>query len=403
VDVFICSSNLAAPAAAAPHLEEPVVTHVAPTVLVLWVGHRGGPWTIESLERSGYRVVAAHPDEEGGAPLRREVLRYPSPTADPEGFLRVVAEWCRTRAIDAVLPIDEDIVRLLAERRPDLSGAAVAGPTAAQYEALCDKARLAETADAVGVDHPVTVEVGFDGPAGDLPPAPCIVKPRISGSHGAQERPMLARTAQERDDAVRTFLAAGVPALLQEQLEGPRWVGHCVRSADQFDFLGFRVERDYPRDAGPASIMHTSAVPPEVVAGTRRLLDHVGYLGPCSLSFIQVGDRFFVHDVNLRLGATVAASIRSGFDIPRRSVDAVLGRPSAALPPLRRVRYVRFDGELKELLRGLRRRPGADDPVWLGRAILSGVVSRRTVLDPPPFSPSWAARSLQRRAGRLRR
>jgi hypothetical protein len=387
----------------APLAEEAVVTNVAPTVLVLWVGHRGGPWTLDSLERSGYRVVPAHPDGEGGAPLRRQVLRYPSPTADPEGFLRVVAEWCRTRGIDAVLPLDEDIVRLLAERAPDLGGAIVAGPTGPQYAALCDKARLAETAAAAGVDHPATVEVGFDGPSGELPPVPCIVKPRISGSHGAQERPMLARTAPERDEAVRMFLDAGVPALLQEQLAGPRWVGHCVRSADRLDFIGFRVERDYPRSAGPASIMHTAQVPPEVVAGTRRLLEHVGYLGPCSLSFIQVGGRFLVHDVNLRLGATVAASIEGGFDIPRRSVDAVLGRPDRPLPPVRRVRYVRFDGEIKELVRGLKRRPGADNPLWLGRAILSGLVSRRTVLDPPPLAPSWAGSLLQRRAGRLRR
>jgi hypothetical protein len=387
---------------ATPPVEEGAFSNRTPTVLVLWVGHRGGPWTLDSLERSGYRTVPAHPDLEGGAPLRREVLRYPSATADPEGFLRVVSEWCRTRGIDAVLPLDEDIVRLLAERAPDLGGAVVAGPTGPQYAALCDKAVLADTARAAGVDHPVTVEVGFDGPSGELPAAPCIVKPRISGSHGAQERPTLARTARERDEAVRTFLDAGIPALLQEQLEGPRWVGHCVRAADRFDFVGYRVERDYPRSAGPASIMHTAQVPPEVVSATRRLLDHVGYLGPCSLSFIQVGTRFLVHDVNLRLGATVAASIRSGFDIPRRSVDAVLGRPDPPLPPVRGVRYVRFDGEVKELVRGLRRRPGADNPLWLGRAIVAGLVSRRTVLDPPPLAPSWAAPRVLRRANRLR-
>ncbi len=381
----------------------PVGGPVTTSVLVLWVGHRAGPWTCRSLERGGYRVLRAHPagDTGGRSAACMRPLRYPSATAEPDAFLEFVARTCRERAVDAVLPLDEDIVRLLAERAPDLGGAAVAGPDAAQYRALCDKAELPASARRAGVDHPYTIEVGAGGADGDWPDLPCIVKPRISGSSGLWEKPMLATTAAERDAAVRDLVAAGVPALVQERVVGPRHVGHCVLSDHGFDFLGFRVDRDYPRGAGPASVMHTAVVPAPVVEGTRRLLDLVGYRGPCSLSFIERDGRFMVHDVNLRLGATVEGSIRAGFDIPGRSVEAALGRPSPPLAPATPTRYVRFDGELKELVRALRRRGGDESAAALARWLGAGLVSRRTVLDPSPFDPSWVLSLLSRKAQHL--
>ena len=372
-------------------------------VLVLWVGHRAGPWTCRSLERQGYRVLRAHPEgaHGGRSSACMRPLRYPSATDDPDGFLAFVVRTCRERGVHAVLPLDEDIVRLLAEREPDLGPTVVAGPDAAQYRALCDKAELARTADRAGVDHPYTIEVADELPTAGWPALPCIVKPRISGSSGLWEKPMLATTVAERDAAVRALVAAGVPALVQERLLGPRWVGHCVLSDHGFDFLGFRVDRDYPRGAGPASVMHTAAVPPQVIDGTRRLLDAVDYRGPCSLSFIERDGRLMVHDVNLRLGATVEASIRSGFDIPGRSVEAALARPGPPLPALSHTRYVRFDGELKELVRTLRHRGGDESAATLVRWIATGVVSRRTVLDPSPFDPSWVLGLLSRKAQHL--
>ncbi len=373
-------------------------------VLVLWVGHRPGPWACRALERAGYRVVRAHPEGASGGRTPRcpSPLRYPSATAEPEAFRRFVTETCHRERPATVLPFDEDIVRLLAQTPPDLAGAVVAGPDAAQYEALCDKGRLAQTAARAGVDHPRTVEVDGLGPAPALPPAPCIVKPRISGSSGLWEKPMLATTDAERDEAVGALVAAGIPALVQERLSGRRWVGHCVRSATAFDFLGFLVDRDYPRLAGPASVMHTAPAPLPVIDGTLRLLDLVGYRGPCSLSFIEQDGRFVVHDVNLRLGATVEASIRAGFDIPSRAVEAALGRPTRPLRRVRPVRYVRFDGEIRELARAARGRNG-DSPTRLARWIAGGLVTPGTVLDPSPYDPSWAPSVAAKRAARAAR
>ena len=119
-----------------------------------------------------------------------------------------------------------------------------------------------------------------------------------------------------------------------------------------------------------------------------------------SLSFIERDGRFMVHDVNLRLGATVEGSLRAGFDIPGRCVAAALGRPSPPLPPLAPTRYVRFDGEVKGLL-GAARGRGGESASTLARWIGSGLVSRRTVLDPSPFDPSWVLGLAWRKAQHL--
>ena len=158
--------------------------------------------------------------------MRPAPLRYPPPSERQDGFLRFVEETCRRERPDAVLTLDEDIVRLLAESPVDLAGAALAGPDAAQYEALCDKGRLAETARLAGVDHPHTVEVDGRGPRG-ASAAPASSS-RGSPDRAASGRSRCWRGRRPRDDAVGVP-DAGVPALVQERLTGRRWVGHCVR------------------------------------------------------------------------------------------------------------------------------------------------------------------------------
>ncbi len=356
-----------------------------------------------SLERQGYRVLRAHPMDvpDGRSYSCVRPLRYPSATDAPDAFLGFVARACRERRVDVVLPLDESVVRLLAESGANLGSAVVAGPNALQYHALCNKAELIHTARVAGVDHPHTVEVTGEVSTGEWPDLPCIVKPGITAGSGRTEAAVLVTTIAERDAAVRALVNAGVSALVQERLTGQRWVGHCVLSEHGFDFLGFRVDRDYPRYSGPASVMHTASVPPQVIDATRRLLEHVRYRGPCGLSFIERNGRFLVHDVNLRLGATVEVSIRSGFDIPGRSVEAALGRPSPPLRVLTPTRYVRFDSELREFVRALHRRETGEPASVIARWIASGLTSRQTVLDPSPFDSVWMLGVLSRRAKRL--
>ncbi|HTI35772.1 MAG TPA: hypothetical protein VL422_18995, partial [Miltoncostaea sp.] len=361
------------------------------SVVVAPSDFRAGPWACRSLAKAGYRVVGAHQEGRlaGGRSLAcPSPRRYPSPLDAPDAFVDRLRAIVREQGAVAVLPTSEDVVRVLAERDADL-GATIVGPTREQYRRLCDKGELAAAAAEAGVDHPGTVVVGAEGPDGPMPALPCVVKPRISGEelHGAAVA-VTCRTEAEREAAIAALVAAGRDALVQELLDGPRWFAHSVGVGDDFRFLAFQAFTDYPRNSGPASFLRTAEAPAGVREATKRLVELVGYAGPCSLSFIESDGRLQVHDVNLRLGATVAASVRAGFDLPRAAVDVALGRPAPRVsPPARPVTYVRLDGEMGALSDELHGRGTGESKSALAGRLAQGVVRRDWVLDPSPFDP----------------
>lgn len=386
------------PSAARAHAPRALPVRRAPSetsALVLCTGYRAGPWAVRSLKAAGYRTIGAHQEGRltgGRSPACLRPLRYPSPAGDPEGFVDAVARICRREGIDVVLPASEDTARVLAELRPDLGSTALVGPDAAAYAALCDKGRLAETAALAGVDHPATVIVGRDGPSGPWPALPGVVKPRISGEDlGGLPAVVAVATAAERDDAVGAFLSKGVEVIVQEELRGQRWVGQSVRDAHgRLELVASRIDRDYPRAAGVASVMRTVPEPPlELAAGIGRLLDVADYRGPSTISLIATGDRWAVHDVNLRLGSSVGLVIRSGLDMPRRAVEVALGSDPAPPVRCRPTTYVRVDGELSASIDALRGRSAGDSaPRALGH-LAKAALRRDGMLDPFPLDPLW--------------
>lgn len=326
-------------------------------------------------------------------------MAYPPPSADAEAFLERLEEICRGESIDVVLPVDEDIVRLLAERRPDLGGAVGVGPDEAQYRALCDKRELARTALAVGVEHPGTITVGPDGPDGPWPALPCMIKPVVSHSDMSVAGISFAATPEERDAAVDRLLRAGIEALVQERIEGRRWVGHCVRDATRLDLVCSRISRDYPRRTGVACVQRTTSPPDGLESAIERLLGDVDYRGPATISFLERDGRLYVHDVNLRLGASVGLMVGSGFDLPRRAVEAALGVDSPARPACTPIRYVWLEGELEALRDALRGRDVGESAARVAGRIAAAVALPGRMTDPGILDPWW----LRARASRVAR
>jgi hypothetical protein len=348
-------------------------------------------------------VVGAHPlgtVGDGSSHWCRRPLRYPAAQADPDAFADWLTRTCRDESIDVVLPVDEDLVRLLAVRRPELDGAVPVGPTAEQYAALCDKRRLVATARAAGVDHPDTITVSAAGPDGPWPALPSIIKPVISHSDMSVARITMALTEEERAEQVGRLLAAGLDALVQERVVGRRWVGHCVRGARGIALVPSRIELDYPRGTGVACVQRTTSPPGGLEDAVARLLAEVGYRGPATISFLQRGDRLFVHDVNLRIGASVGLLIRSGLDVPRLAVESALGVPADGPARWRwtPTRYVWLDGELGALRDALRSRGGEAPLQVAGRMIAAALLPGR-MTDPHALDPWW----LRARLAALRR
>lgn len=377
---------------------------MAPKVLVLWTGYPNGARVTRQLKRAGFDVHGAFP---AGRPGGRSFaclrpLRYPSPVSSPDEFVAWVRETCARLEVEAVVPGDEDIVRLLSRNIDALGGAAFVGPTAEQYAVLCDKRALSETAHMLGLDSPMTVEVDEEGHSPEWPSLPSIVKPRTSGSE--VDAPTMVETEQERDALVQRLARSGYGAIVQERIDGQRWVVQSVRGEGVFEYVVHRVDLEWPRGCGLATMKRPSDEHAALAAAAKRLLDHVDYRGPSGISFLEQDGRFYPHDVNLRLGATTVASVNAGFDFPRRAVEAVMGLPGRRFSgtPIRGAVQMRFDLELEALASAIKQGDRA-----MARRIVANIarvaVNPHGVLDPSPLNPFWVASLAQRVLRRFRR
>jgi hypothetical protein len=386
-----------APPGASLHAD-PVAPDAVPvsgaTVVVCWTGYRAGPWAIRSLERGGYRVVGAH---DAGRPMAGRLrecprpLRYPPPNVDLDGFASAMADFCAREGAVAVLPVSEDVTRALAQIGDRLPGVVVVGPNAQQYQSLCDKAELAAVCARVGVDHPAQVAVDTEGvPEGPWPALPSIVKPSLS-SENLGDVPAAERvdTAAARTRVLERFARAGLGAVVQEFIEGQAWVTHCVRGDAGLGLVAARVAGTWPPRVGTSSVSRPVAPPEPLLHAGRAILDAVDYRGPACMNLIERGGRFFLHDVNLRLPASVGAAVGAGLDLPRLGVEAALGLTvGVALPEPNDVLYVRTDGEIARAVSQLRAgnvgRAGA-----IAREIARAGFSPKAILDPSPLDPFW--------------
>lgn len=377
----------------------------APTVLVAWCGYRSGPWAVRSLRAAGYRVIASHPRGDGGgrSTAVRAPVRHPSPIADPAGFMAWIRETCRHEGVDVVLPLDEDVVRLLAEHPLGVEGTVIAGPDARQFRMLCDKLELAVTTALVGADHPPSVEVGADGPVGPWPPLPSIVKPRTSLSDSVRAPVVAVTTEAERDAAIAHLRVSDLDAVVQEQIAGQPWVLHCARdAAGTTVMVAARVVTTYPRVVGTSSVSRTVPTPPELERHARALLDVCDFRGACCMNLIERDGRYWFHDINLRLAASVGASISAGLDLPRLGVEAALGAMSAPPRTLREITYVPLEAE-RSAFRDARAGRTAESPRALAARVLRAAAGRGHQLDPPLRDPQWVFADGSALVRRLRR
>lgn len=376
---------------------------MAPTVLVLWTGYPNGARVARQLARAGFEVVGAYPRGRAGGRSFTcpRPLRYPSPVETPDAFVAWVSETCRRLDVDAVVPVDEDIVRLLSRNRQALGRAVFVGPTEEQYALLCDKRRLSDTARELGLDSPMTVEVDDEGHSPEWPPLPSVVKPRTSGSE--IDAPRMVDTEEERDALVKHLARSGYGAVVQERIDGQRWIVQSVRGDGVFEYVVHRVDLEWPRGCGLATLKRPSTEHAALAASAKKLLDHVDYRGSSGISFLEQDGRFYPHDANLRLGATMVASVNAGFDFPRRAVEAVMGLPGRPFDgtPIPGAVQMRLDLEIEALASALKRRDRA-----AAKRILVNIgkvaVNPHGLLDPSPINPFWVTSLAQRILHRVR-
>lgn len=317
------------------------------------------------------------------------VRTVPSPQDDSDGFFEHLTDAVQEEGASALMQSDNEAATELLARFVGRTDAAVVGPDWDQFSALCDKSVLPETLRAVGLDTPVTMVVG-SGESADLP-LPCIVKPASTGT-GAGTRHVrnvaeIAHDERERDALVRKIVEATGSALVRELVVGIPWRIHFVAGRSALVSLPVQTRLSHPREAGMSTVQYIPYEAPEAIfSSAERLIRHVGYVGPGSVQFIERDGTFYIHDVNLRLPASVAISMRAGLDMPTLAVECALGRDDvlARVEVTRGVDYLWLAGELGALFSGLRR-PGRAAPAVMEftSVIYQAMTSPAHVIDSP--------------------
>jgi predicted ATP-grasp superfamily ATP-dependent carboligase len=336
-------------------------------------------------------VVGAHESGRvaGRSRYCRAPLRTSSAVAQPEVFLEEVERICVEHAIDAVMSNDDEgITQLLATDLPSPGGAVFVGPTAEQYDRVCDKGNLHETARAAGLDAPAVAYADGDGYTPDWPPLPSVVKPRTTQTRTAgtliRRSAIVVNTPAERESAVAEICSATGGAIVEERIVGTAWRAHFVADGGHLAMVPVTTLRSSPEDAGMSSVQAVTGVtPPKLRLASQQLLDFLDYQGPGSFQFIERDGRFYLHDVNLRLPSSVALTMLAGIDMPRLAAEVALGRSVDldSVPIRQNVRYVWLHGELRNLANRARERQPLRRVWEIASEILLAAVSPRRVLD----------------------
>jgi predicted ATP-grasp superfamily ATP-dependent carboligase len=299
---------------------------------------------IRSLGGRGLAVTAGESTWLGAGLFSRYAtrrIRYPSPRAEAEAFLRAVERELTDLRYDVLMPMELSTLLLLSRHRHRLENL-VRFPFAADatLRSAASKWTAAKTAARIGVPVPRTRHVDGGSPPADLatdPGLPLVLKPEMGeGGRGlfycwtrADLSRALGHIARGGADYVaQELIPGGGDALGVSMLMGPD--GEVV--------AGFthRRLREYPLCGGP-STLRESYRHPFAEECALRLLRAMDWQGVAMVEF-KVDPRDGtpkLMEINPKFWGSLPLAIRSGVDFPYllyRSAMGLAVRPPAPQP-----------------------------------------------------------------------
>lgn len=305
---------------------------------------------VRALARHGYEVYLTAPEPEALGVASRFVRRWslvPDPVVAPQASARRVLELSDEWEVDVIVPTtDATLAPLLIAARPDAARAVpIAGPSAASYEALSDKASLIELAQRVGVPAPRTVLAlnrADVAAASRQIGLPCVIKPHrsvVADGPGARR----AQVAHAATPAQVEQLALGAhpsafPLLVQERITGPGEGAFFLADDGRIiaEFAHRRL-RESPPSGGASTYREGVAVPDDLREYGARLLEAVGWSGVAMVEFKRCAHtgRAYLMEVNGRLWGSLQLAVSSGANFPDLMVRLALGQPLPARIPVK--------------------------------------------------------------------
>ncbi len=316
-------------------------------VLVTYAWVRSSYAVLRNLSEHGIQVWAADVYRTGmcqGSKRRAGFVRYPSPYADEEAFVRFIAETCRTLGIGLVFPSHNETEILARHRELLPAGADRLLPDAAHCALFNHKAGTYSLAESLGLRVPRRLlyrePSEIPGLVKDLGIGGVVIKLLTSNSARGVTYADDGEEAQRKVAWMieRFALSPSRYPQVEERVGGEGagcsvlyWHGRRIAT-----FCHRRLRERVP--TGGTSTLRESIESPVMEEAACRLFDHVGWHGLAMSEFKLAADGgapWFI-EVNPRLWGSLPLAVGAGTEFPFLLWCCAVRGPDAALEHHRR-------------------------------------------------------------------
>jgi protein-tyrosine-phosphatase/predicted deacetylase len=242
-------------------------------------------------------------------------------------FASRLAEHCRARQYDLVIPVNDPAVELAKRARSVAAGLPVALPPDDVARFAHDKRLLLEAAARAGLAVPRYTLLESGAPLADRT-LPAFFKP-IHTAVVREDRLLKfgARRVATRGrllDLAREVLPS-VPALLQDECPG-LGVGYTFLAHEGVPLVEVFHRRLHEPPGGEGGSTYRTTVPPfrdDVLSACRRLLAGIRWsgVGMLELRYDPADDAYAVMELNGRVWGSLALHVAAGCDYPRNLLE----------------------------------------------------------------------------------
>jgi predicted ATP-grasp superfamily ATP-dependent carboligase len=304
-----------------------------PIALVTDIHLRASLAGLRGLAAAGHEVVALGSRWSGGGLWSRHVRGRAverRAETEPDALWRAIERLAAEHGPLVVYPAQERTIDGLLARRSLPGGARLPYPGIAGLQAIRDKRRLGELAEAAGIGAPGTMaEAAAAELRGSGVRLPAVVKPVAPGGALATARPV---ASAEELAAVLAGLPDDEPLLVQERLTGPLVAVALVVDPDGRPTARFQqvARRTWPADAGVSSLAVSVAPDEALVSRAAEVLRGAGYTGLAQLQFVEGARGPALIDVNPRFYGSLPLALACGVNLPSAWHALVTGEPDPA-------------------------------------------------------------------------
>jgi predicted ATP-grasp superfamily ATP-dependent carboligase len=300
------------------------------SVLVTDGDSRAALAAVRALGRAGIAVTASASEPSSMAGHSRfcgEMIRYPSPWDDPEGFQGFLRAESFRKDCRLLLPITDISMQLAAQTRESLAPAVRAAlPNEEQVRRVQDKGHVLELAKQLNIACPTTHFLDDGSSVYELAQRiryPAVLKPRISRFQTSEGWVRgTVEYAQDPDDLVKKYQAshARIPyPLIQERIEGEgRGVFLLLWNGKLKAAFCHRRLLEKPPSGGVSVLCESIPLDEHLVKQSLLLLNAMDWHGPAMVEFKldRQNGQANLMEVNGRFWGSLQLAIDAGVNFP---------------------------------------------------------------------------------------